>query len=111
MAVDNPVVSKAMRFMWDHLDQNLSVDDIASAVDIPRRSLERAFHDCLHRGINEELRRKRLERCCELLRDTDIAIVDIAPLVGFASPEYLHLTFKRFIGMTPRAYRLAKGTS
>jgi len=106
LAVADPAVGKAMRFMWDHLEQNLSVDDVASEIGMPRRQLERAFRKHLKRGINAELRRKRLEYCCELLRSTTISITDIAPMVGFRSGDYLHASFRQAFGMTPRQYRL-----
>ena len=108
LAVDDPAVAQAMRFMWDHLERNLSVNHVAKAVDVPRRQLERAFRRHLKRGINAELRRKRLERCCELLRSTDITITDIAPMIGFRSGDYLHASFKQAFGVTPRQYRLGK---
>jgi LacI family transcriptional regulator len=106
LAVGDPDVAKAIRFIWDHLDQDLSVDHIAHEVGANRRQLERAFNKHLKRGIHTELRRKRLERCCELLRTTDLKIADIAPKVGFRSADFLHATFKKEFGITPRKYRL-----
>lgn len=108
LAVADPTVARAMRFMWDHLDQNLSVDDVAQEVATPRRKVERAFRRHLARGINAELRRKRLERCCELLRSTSLTVTDIAPMVGFRSGDYLHASFRQAYGMTPRQYRVRK---
>jgi len=107
LAVSDPAVARALRFMWDHLEQSLSVDNIAAEVGMSRRSLERAFRRELGRGVNAELRRRRLERCCELLKTTDTLIVDLAPLVGFRSADYLHAAFRRAYGTTPRRWRLA----
>lgn len=106
LAVGDPAVAKAMRFMWDHLEQDLSVENVANEVGVPRRQLERAFNCHLKRGIHAELRRKRLERCCELLRATRLTVADIAPQVGFRSADFLHATFKQAFGITPRKYRL-----
>ena len=106
LAVDDPSVAGAMRFMWDHLEQSLSVKDIAQEVGVGRRHLERAFRHHLGRGINAELRRKRLERCCEVLRSTTISITDLAPRLGFRSADYLHSSFRQAFGMTPRTYRM-----
>jgi len=41
-----------------------------------------------------------------LLRTSDRPIADLAPLVGFKSTDYLHRTFRRAFGITPRRYRL-----
>ncbi len=72
----------------------------------PIRKLERRFRKHMNRGINAELIRKRLERCCELLKSTDEPVARIARQVGFGSGEYLHTVFARTFGMTPRQYRL-----
>ena len=106
LATPDANVARALRFMWDHLDLDLSVNDVARKVELSRRKLERAFRRELGRGINAELHRKRLERVRELLVTTDMPIVDLAPAVGFKSKDYLHRTFRRAFGVTPRRYRL-----
>lgn len=95
-----------MRFIWDHIDLDLSVDDVALEVDVPRYKLERSFRKHLNRGVKEELQRIRMERLCELLRSTTLPMADLAPKVGFRSVEYLHNAFRKTYGTTPRAYRL-----
>jgi LacI family transcriptional regulator len=107
LAVSDPTVARAIRFMWDHLEQNLSVDHVAGEVGLSRRSLERAFNAELDRGVNAELRRRRLERCCELLETTDLQIIELAPLLGFRSTDYLHTAFRRTFGTTPQKWRVA----
>jgi LacI family transcriptional regulator len=111
LAVDDPAVARAMRFIWDHLEQDLSVEAITTEVGVARRALERSFQQNLKHGINAELRRKRLERSCELLRSTNMTIADLAPKVGYRSADYLHASFKQAFGMTPRQYRLSQGRS
>ncbi|MBT3294491.1 MAG: substrate-binding domain-containing protein [Verrucomicrobia bacterium] len=109
LAVDDPAVAQALRFMWDHLEQNMSVDDVAEAVGIRRRSLERAFRGQLGRSVNAELRRKRLEHCCQLLKTTDLPIADVAPLSGFSSAGYLNKVFRAAFETTPRQWRVSAG--
>jgi LacI family transcriptional regulator len=103
-------VARALRFIWDHLAEDMSVDRIARHVGLARRTLERAFRRELDRGVNAEVHRKRLERVCELLVTTDMSIVDISPAVGFRSKDYLHRTFRRSFGISPRQYRLKRET-
>jgi LacI family transcriptional regulator len=105
LATTCPEVALAIRFMWDNLGKGLSVDDIAGAINVPRRKLERAFRQQLGRGINAELLRRRLEYCCELLRSTDHPVIDIVPKIGFSSTAYLYKVFQRKFGMTPVQWR------
>jgi LacI family transcriptional regulator len=109
LAVADPRVAKAMRFMWDHLDLDLSVDDVAREVGVPRHRLERAFRAHLKRGVNEELRRRRLEVFREKLLSTDLPISELAPSVGFRAPENLRRSFHKAYGMSPQAYRKQGG--
>ena len=107
LAVDNPIVVRAIRFIWDHLDQNLSVDDIAEEMKTPRYKLERMFRQYASRGINAELRRIRLEKFRELLRTTDLPLNQLAPRVGFNCSKYLHKAFRKKFDITPRQYRIS----
>ncbi len=105
LAVADPTVARALRFMWGHLEQDLSVNDVADEVGVSRQKLERAFRAHLHRGVNAELRRKRLEEFRRLLLSTDRPIADLAPLTGFRTMAHLHKTFRQVHGMSPRQYR------
>ncbi len=105
LAVGDPVVSQAMQFMWGHLDADLSVADVATHAGVSSRSLQRAFKIHLHRGVIEELRRRRLQELRRLLRRTDQPIADLAPQVGFRTLVHMHKCFRDTYGMTPRQYR------
>lgn len=105
LATTDPDIAQAIRFIWNNLRQSISVDDVANAVSIPRRTLERKFQLQLGRGINAELLRRRLEYCCDLLRSTDLPVVDIVALIGIRSNAYLHRVFLRTFGMTPLQWR------
>jgi LacI family transcriptional regulator len=104
-------VAAAVRFIWDRCERGLSVREIAEAVGVPLRTLQHAFRREIGRSMTAELRRKRLERCCDLLRASDIAIAEIAPLVGFRTPQYLHRVFVNTFGVSPGQYRKREGTA
>lgn len=106
LAAADPAVARAIRFIWDNLQRNLSVHDVAAAVAMHRRTLERLFHDQVGHGINTELNRRRLEYCQELLRTTKLPVVEIAARAGFRSKDYLHELFRRRFGVTPRKWRM-----
>ena len=105
LAIKDPRAAKALRYMWDYLDLPLTVEDIAREVDISTSTLERLFRKYLNRGVKEELRRKRLEYACDLLKSTDMTIDEITKAIGFNSKPYLHRTFLKEYGMTPKTYR------
>jgi len=106
LAVTDPRVAKAMRFMWDHLDRDLSVDEVARHVGVARNTIERAFRRSLDRSVNAELHRRRLAELCRLLSSTQEPIVDLAPQVGFRTMAHLHRSFRKAYNMSLRQYRL-----
>lgn len=105
LAVPDPVIAKALRFLWDHYREDISVEDVLLEVGVARRTLERGFQHHLHRSIREELRRRRLDVAAALLRSTIDNIADIAAQVGYRSSQYLHKCFQVTYGVTPRQYR------
>ena len=108
LATPDAAVATAMRYMWDHLDLDLSVDDAARVVGISSRQLARRFQRALDRTFSEELLRKRLVEMKRLLRTTDHPIADLAPIVGFRTDAYLYRTFRAAFSMTPSQYRRSR---
>lgn len=106
LAVSDPLVARAIRYIWDHMKRDLTVDDVAHAMHMPRYRLERLFNKHLNRGIHAELRRFRLAQFAQLLRTTDLPLRTLAPQVGFRSAKFLHDSFCKAYGLTPRQYRL-----
>lgn len=106
LAVPDLAVAKALRFIWDHLELQVPVRHIANQVGISLGILERRFKRHLGRSINAERHRKRLERCAELLLSTDLNVAEAGKAVGILNNGYLHRSFRKAFGMTPRQYRL-----
>jgi transcriptional regulator GlxA family with amidase domain len=99
------VVAAALRYIWDWLHYDLSVDQIADEVGLSASQLQRRFQKALGRSVVQELLRKRLDEARHLLRTTDLSIADIAPKLGFHSDSYLYRSFRSAYGMTPAQYR------
>lgn len=104
LAVPDPAVAYALRYIWDHYRENIGIDQIAAACVISRRKLSRHFRAQLGRTVIEELTRRRLQEACELLTTGDALITDIAALTGYRSPQYFNEQFKRAFGMPPQGY-------
>jgi LacI family transcriptional regulator len=105
LAVDDPTVARALRYIWNHIELDLSVDDIAREVGVPRYRLERGFRRYLQRGVNAELRRRRLDEFRRLLRSSDAPIAELSARIGFRSLESMHRCFRNAYGTTPGRYR------
>lgn len=105
LAVDNPQLRDAIRYLRKHACAGIQVDDILQAVPMGRRSLERQFRQYLDSTPAKELRRVRVQRARELLTSTDLSLEQIAEACGFPNYNYLSAVFKQETGIAPGAYR------
>src|SRR5262249_28880884 len=105
MAVDDPIVAAAVRFIRDHAWQPIGVADVVEASHASRRLLERQMQAILGRSPNEEILRVRISRAKELLLEGDLPLRTIARKCGFSGPKYFGDAFVRQVGVSPGAFR------
>lgn len=105
LAVPDLAIARALRFIWEHFSENLSIWEIADAVGMPRRSLERGFRVHLNRSVHEELIRKRVSELRNLLISTSEPLADLAPRTGFFTLSNANRCFREAYGTSPGKYR------
>lgn len=103
------LVTLAREFIRLHAGEQVDVEDIAAALNVSRRTLERRFREVTGMGVADALRQERLARVCRLLAETDRTIADISYDSGFASHNYIKALFKRTHGMTMGEWRASRG--
>lgn len=106
-AAMDPVVARAVEWIRLNATSSIGVADVASAVDVPRRTLEQRFRKVIGRSILDVLREVRLEAAFEFLRNPQQVIGAIANQCGYDSELTLRRIFRRATGLTPRAWRAA----
>jgi LacI family transcriptional regulator len=109
LALDDPDVSAALRFVRDHACAGIGVSDVLAAVPLSRRVLESRFRKLLGRTPHEEIARVQFDRVKQLLRETRLPLDEVARRAGFRTPEYLSTAFRRAFGMPPSQYRKEGG--
>jgi LacI family transcriptional regulator len=105
IAVTDPHVSAAMRYVRDNARRAIGVEDVVEQSRLSRRALEIRFQRHLGRGIREEIERVRLNLVRQFLVETDAPAWKIAELTGFNQLAYLSRVFRRECGMTLIQYR------
>src|SRR5687767_13415889 len=105
LAIDDPSVVRALRYIHTHAHHGIVVDDILREVPISRRSLEIQFRSYLGRSPAEEIRRVRLDRGRQLLGRRELSITEIALACGFSNATRFGIAFRKCFGTTPRAFR------
>jgi LacI family transcriptional regulator len=107
-AVDDESIRTALRFIDESLHRPISVDDVAAAISVSRRTLTSRFRAVLHRGVAAEIERLRIERAMRELAGSDASIQRIAQRVGFASIRTFNERFRAAVGCTPSEFRRSR---
>ena len=100
-------VMRALHYIRQYACQGIKTEQVAAAVNVSRSSLEMYFRRELKHSVHEEILRHKMQRCFDLLSRTDVGIADVAQDAGFRSVQYLNAVFKREVGSTPAAWRMA----
>ncbi|MDE5998161.1 MAG: helix-turn-helix domain-containing protein, partial [Muribaculaceae bacterium] len=104
---DESLIEKVDKILEERIDEeDMNVDSLAEAVGVSRTHLYRRMKDRLGMNPSDYIRTKRLQRACDLLRNDDLDVTQIAYVLGFSSQSQFSTTFKRFMGYTPTEYRL-----
>src|SRR6266699_2585640 len=88
-----------------HLDEPLTVDQMARQACLSRRTLSRRFHDETGLPPMHWLLNARIDRARELLEASDAPVEVVARLSGLGTPANLRSLFKRHTGVPPSTYR------
>jgi AraC-like DNA-binding protein len=96
---------KARNFIHEHSDEELSLIQVAKAVNISGNHLSEKFKRVIGVNFVEYIARTRFEKARGLLRDPNLRVSEIAFAVGFQSLSQFNRVFKRFSGKSPTEYR------
>ena len=104
-AVKSSALRRALLYINGNLAHPFSVDQVAEAAHLPRRTLERLFETELGRSCGKETLRRRLVQAKMLLRNDNLSIKEIAAACGFCDQAYFSNAFSRAFGLSPRTTR------
>lgn len=99
------LIGRALRFIQENASEPITVGNVTEALHCNRRVLEKRFRAKVNRTLHEEIRRSRIQRACQLLRETDMLIETLAESCGYSSRERFNAAFRIEMGKTPSLYR------
>ncbi|MBO0789690.1 MAG: helix-turn-helix transcriptional regulator, partial [Ktedonobacteraceae bacterium] len=99
-------VQRVTDFVLAHLNQDLSLEALAQQAGFSPYHFARLFRQATGESPHQFVLRQRIERAQHLLKETDMPLAHVALESGFANQSHLTRAFKRYHGLTPRAYRL-----
>jgi AraC-like DNA-binding protein len=100
---------KARSLIQEHSEGELSLTQVAKAVNISPNHLSEKFKQVTGINFVEYIARTRFEKACGLLHDPKLRVSEIAFAVGFQSLSQFNRVFKKFSGKSPTDYRAGVG--
>jgi AraC family transcriptional regulator len=99
------LMSRAVDFIEAHLQEPVTVADIADAVSFSLYHFCRTFNEATHHTPYDYLMRRRLSESARELLRTDKKVIEIACDYQFNNPETFSRAFRRMFGMQPNQLR------
>ena len=105
---DAAVFSQAVKFMNGHMEEELSVNDIACYCSVSISLLKRTFLKYSGMGVHKYFLKMKINTAASLLENGN-SVSETAEMLGFSSQPYFSYVFKRETGISPSVYRHSTG--
>jgi AraC family transcriptional regulator, transcriptional activator FtrA len=102
---ENEPLHAVLGWALEHLEQDVSVDDLAERAHMSPRTFARRFRDTTGTSPYQWLLAQRILLAQRLLETTDDPVERIAEQAGFGTAVTLRHHFQQRIGTSPQAYR------
>ena len=108
--ISNKKLVHAIGEMEKHIEPPLSTLELAAAIKVTRRQLERLFRMHLDATPSGFYLGLRLDKARQLLAQTDMSVTEVSLACGFELPSYFTRRYKLRFGRCPREERRPSGT-
>jgi transcriptional regulator GlxA family with amidase domain len=98
-------IAQAQIWIQDNLGRALSIAGLADQFGMTSRTFNRRFKAAVGQTPVDYLTHTRMTFACDLLKNTDLSILEIANYSGFSEATWFASRFKQWSGNSPSAYR------
>jgi len=100
------ILRRVKEYMEEHLQNNLSLDELARETNYSRGYFLRMFRAAAGKTPHQYLTERRIERAKSMLQDAEeTSLINIAARCGFSSQSHMTRVFREQIGVTPSAFK------
>ena len=105
VGVSHPKLLASIQYMEENLETPLDREEIAEAIGLSTRQLERLFRKYLNSTPRKYYFGLRMQRARVLLRQTTMSVLDVALACGFISASHFAKCYREYYGYSPRRDR------
>ncbi len=105
IAYDDKLVADVITYIRGHACEKITVDDLLREFPVSRRTLYRKLMQYIGCGPAEEIARTRLNKACELLKESALALTQVALCCGYSDLAHMCHCFRTHLNTTPAQVR------
>ena len=98
-------IAPSLVYMSQHLSEPLRVSELSGAADMSSSRFFELFKLATGHAPIGFFIRMRMRRACELLRETDLSVKEVAATLGYQDEFYFSRLFKSLHRLAPSHYR------
>lgn len=98
-------VERCKNYVNQNYRYKIYIEEIASSMGISTSYLSRLFHNETGIKLQDYINTVRVDHASRLLMYSDMSLSEIAEYVSFPNQSYFGKIFRKYKGMTPKAYR------
>lgn len=98
-------LKRVQTYVEEHSEQQLTIATVAKVAAMRSSSFGRYFRQRVGVPFGLWLTRRRVERACQLLRQSDTPVRRVGRLVGFGGERTFRRAFRQHVGCSPSQYR------
>ncbi|SHO48315.1 response regulator transcription factor [Anaerocolumna xylanovorans] len=99
------IIGKAKEYIKRNYVNEITVKELAGHFSVNPNYFSTIFKQETGVTLTNYLKDTRIEKACDLLRNTHSSIHEIAQIVGYEDTQYFYRVFKKTLGITPLEYR------
>ena len=104
-AHSDEAIAQAQIWLQDNLHKKLTITQVAKRFGLSTRAFNRRFKLALGVTPTAYLTDIRMNFACDLLKNTNLPMVDVADFSGFPEASWFSSRFRQWSGNSPSAYR------
>ena len=101
----NRHVTAVIRYMYRHLDENLSLGTLAEEFELSKSYLNLIFQKATGHAPMDFFQELKMKEACKLLRSTELYIYQVGQRLGYQDPYYFSRIFRKVVGVSPTEYQ------
>ena len=101
---ENTIIRNAQQYVREHVEEKLTVPLVAAGIGVSASYLTALFHKHLRLSPGEYVRRIKLDRSKQLIREGQMNFTEISESLQYSTVHHFSRQFKQMFGMTPTEY-------